>query len=112
MHPWWLACVHGAPRDVWGIWVRWKGGQACGGAGHVCGWGLLRGASFQRIVGGPVDVDMDVDVDACAVRRVCGVRARWVCVSGAGNVVVVLEHARWGHSECARGRVVQMCWGG
>ena len=112
VHLWWSAHMHGATWDVLGIWARQKGGQTCGGAGRMSGWGLSRGALFQRVVGGPVDVDVDVDVDARAAQHVCGVRARWVRISGAGNMVVGLERARWGHSECAGSRVVQTCWGG
>ena len=116
--PWWLVRVHGAMRDVLGIWVHREGGQTCGGAGCVSGWGLSRGASFWHVVGGPVDVDVDVDmdvdvdVDAHAVWCVRGVRARWVRVGGAGNVVVGPECEHWGCSKCAGGRVAQMCWGG
>ena len=47
---------------------------------------------------------VDVDVDARAARRVRRVRARWVRVGGAGNVVVGLECVRWGHSKHAGGR--------
>ena len=58
-----------------------------------------------------MDMDVDVNVDACAVQHVCGVRACWVHVGGARNVVGP-EHIHWGHSKHARGIVVQMCWGG
>ena len=36
-----------------GIWTCWKGGQMCGGARCVYGWGLSHGASLRHIVGGP-----------------------------------------------------------
>ena len=38
-HLWWSVHMHGAMRDVLGIWACRKGGQRCGGAGHVSGWG-------------------------------------------------------------------------
>ena len=91
--------MHGAMWDVLGIWVHQKGSQMCGGARCVSGWGLSCGVSFQHVVGGPVDVD--VDVDAHAVQRVRGVRAHWVCVGGARNMVVGLECVHWECFECA-----------
>ena len=44
-------------------------------------------------------------MDAHAAWRVRRVRAHWVHVGGAGNVVVGLERAHWGRSERAGGRV-------
>ena len=56
---------------------------------------------------------MDVDVDARAepAWRVCRVRACWVCIGGARNVVVGLKCAHWGHSKHAGGRASK-CAGG
>ena len=56
---------------------------------------------------------MDVDVDACAepVWCVCRVRAHWVRIGGAGNVVVGLKRACWGHSKHTGGRASK-CAGG
>ena len=81
----------GVNRLDMGVETRWFVGTAYvrwwwGGGGHV-----------------------DVDVDTCAARHVCRVRAHWVHVGGAGNVMVGSECVRWGRSECAGGRVVQMC---
>ena len=45
--------MHGAMQDVLGIWARQKGGQTCGGARHVSGWGLSRGASLRGIMSKP-----------------------------------------------------------
>ena len=89
-----VGAVYGATQDVLGIWMRRKGGQMCGGARHISGWGLLHGVLLRRVVGDHMDVDMDMD--AHAAQHVRGVRAHWVRVSGAGNVVVGLEHAQWG----------------
>ena len=71
--------MHGATRDVLGIWARRKGGQTCDGAGRVSGWGLSRGASLRRVVGGPA-------------------RPRHV-EKGRGASVVVGARA-WGHAGC------------
>ena len=56
-----------------------------------------------------VESESVVDMDARAAQHVRRVRVCWVHVSGAGNMMVGLEHACWGHSERARGRAVQMC---
>ena len=84
-------------------------------ARHVVGWthvwvGPVVWVSLRCVVGGHVDVDVDVDMDTRAVQRVRGVRARWVRVGGAGNVMVGQEHVHW-CSKHAGGRVVQICWG-
>ena len=98
--------------------------RMCGGAGCVSGWVLLHGVSLRCVIGDhmdldvdvdmdmDVDVDMNVDMDACAVRCVHRVRAHWVCIGGAGNMVVGPECVCWGHSEHTGGRMVQTCWGG
>ena len=52
VHLWWSVCMHGAMWDVLGIWARRKGGQMCGGARCVSGWGLLCGALLRGIVEG------------------------------------------------------------
>ena len=62
VHPWWSVRVHGAMQDVLGIWVHRKGGQTCGGARRVSGWGLSCGASLRCVIGGHVDLDLDLDV--------------------------------------------------
>ena len=46
-----LFCIHCV--NPLQLWACRKGGQMCGGAGHVSGWGLLRGASLRCVVGGP-----------------------------------------------------------
>ena len=74
------------------------------GLRHVSLW-VRRVQGHGRGEGGGV-VDMDVNVDTHAVWHVCRVRAHWVHVGGAGNVVMGLEHVHWGCSECARGRAV------
>ena len=52
VHLWWSAHVHGAMWDMLGIWARQKGGQTCGEAGRISGWGLLHGGSLRHIIEG------------------------------------------------------------